>query len=88
MVKVEWDTNIYKKFSELYSIRLFEKSVITTGFSRTDTLLFPISAPLGIEILESVDQILNIKTGHTMLMSKVVMEVPEELDAVYDLKRI
>ena len=88
MVKVEWDTNIYKKFGELYRIRLFEKSVITTGFSRTDTWLFLISAPLGIEILESADQIVNIKTGHTMLMSKVVMEVPEELDAVYDLKRI
>ena len=81
MKKVYWNTEIYKKYSNLLSINLFAPVIFDFG----ERLVF-IDTNYGMEILEDADQIKA--AGEYFLMSSVIMQVPEELVEIYELKEL
>ena len=76
---IEWNTKFYKKFKNV--ITLYEKDVDyswkTTPLSRLGVFPNPT-----IEVLEDAGQII-VEGRYYVLMTEVVMEVPEDIVVVY-----
>jgi hypothetical protein len=87
-MKVLWNTEIYKRYKDIFHIVLYEQIVKEDMWTGSNTSLLTvqwIDDSKGIEILEDADQIRSIATGEYILMSEVVMSVPDELLDIYDL---
>lgn len=84
-MKVLWNTEIYKRYKDIFHIILYEQIVKDDLFSTNLLTVQWIDDSKGIEILEDADQIRSIATGEYILMSEVVMSVPDELLDIYDL---
>lgn len=83
-MKVLWNTEIYKRYKDIFHIILYEQVVKEEWISSLLTVQW-IDDSKGIEILEDADQIRSISTGEYILMSEVVMSVPDELLDIYEL---
>lgn len=85
-MKVLWNTEIYKRYKDIFHIILYEQVVREEWIANSSLLTTQwIDDSKGIEILEDADQIMSISTGEYILMSEVVMSVPDELFDIYDL---
>ena len=85
-MKVLWNTEIYKRYRDIFHIILYEKIVKEEWIANSSLLTVQwIDDSRGIEILEDADQIRSISTGEYILMSEVVMSVPDELLDIYEL---
>ena len=83
-MKVLWNTEIYKRYRDIFYITLYEKIVKEEWISSLLTVQ-RVDDSRGIEILEDADQIRSISTGEYFLMSEIVMSVPDELLDIYEL---
>ena len=84
-MKALWNTEIYKRYKDIFHIILYEQIVKDDLFNTNLLTVQWIDDTKGIEILEDADQIRSIATGEYILMSEVVMSVPDELFDIYDL---
>jgi len=85
-MKALWNTEIYKRYKDIFRIILYEQVVREEWIANSSLLTTQwIDDSRGIEILEDADQIRSISTGEYILMSEVVMSVPDELFDIYDL---
>lgn len=85
-MKVLWNTEIYKRYRDIFYITLYEKIVKEEWIANSSLLTVQrIDDSRGIEILEDADQIRSISTGEYFLMSEIVMSVPDELLDIYEL---
>ena len=85
-MKALWNTEIYKRYKDIFHIILYEQVVREEWIANSSLLTTQwIDDSRGIEILEDADQIRSISTGEYILMSEVVMSVPDELFDIYDL---
>ena len=85
-MKALWNTEIYKRYKDIFHIILYEQIVKEEWTANSNRLTVQwIDDSKGIEILEDADQIRSISTGEYILMSEVVMSVPDELFDIYEL---
>ena len=85
-MKALWNTEIYKRYKDIFHIILYEQIVKEEWTANSNRLTVQwIDDSKGIEILEDADQIKSIATGEYILMSEVVMSVPDELFDIYNL---
>jgi len=84
-MRVLWNTEIYKRYKDIFHITLYEQIIMDDIFNSNYLTIQSIDDTKGIEVLEDADQIKSIATGEYFLMSEIVMAVPDELLDIYEL---